>query len=208
MTTTRRYISPKREAAAAATRRAILEAFRDQLLDPGRDSLSPTDAAAAAGCSVRTVHGHFPTGESRVEALAVLLEEELYGRDVPLPTSADGLADHYRTIHRAALDSPLTEALVSRSGEWRQVRSQRRAERLAALRRVVTAIGAPVGPTEDALAVLLTLAGGEVTMIMRDQAGLDETRIPDAVAHTVELIVANLQEVAQRAPIDGSDSDG
>lgn len=196
MSTTRRYVSPKREAKAAATRRAILEAFRDQLMEPSRDSLSPTDAAAAVGCSVRTVHGHFPTGESRIEALAALLEEELYAERLALPTSADDLPDHYRTIHQAALDSPFTEALVSRSGEWRQVRSRRRADRLDAVRRVVAAIGAPADRTEDATAVLLSLAGGEVTLLLRDQAGLAADRIPEALAHTVELIVADLRQAA------------
>ena len=71
MSPTRSYVSPKREAQAAATRQAILEAFCAQLLDEGRDDLSPTEAAAAAGCSVRTVHTHFPTRESRVESSSV-----------------------------------------------------------------------------------------------------------------------------------------
>lgn len=204
MSPTRRYVSPKREAKAAATRRAILEAFRDQLMEPGRDSLSPTDAAAAVGCSVRTVHGHFPTGESRIEALAALLEEELYAERLVLPTSADDLPEHYRTVHRAALDSPFTEALVSRSGEWRQVRSRRRGDRLEAVRQVVAAIGAPAERTEEATAVLLSLAGGEVTLLLRDQAGLAADRIPDALAHTVELIVADLRRAAAE---EGGDDD-
>lgn len=199
MTTTRRYDSTKRQAKAEATRRAILDAFRAQILDPGQDGLSPTDAAAAAGCSVRTVHGYFPTPESRVEALAALLEDELYDEPVTLPTSPDDLPGHYRTIHRAALASPLTAALVSQPGEWRQVRSRRRADRLAAVREVVADIGAPEEPTEQATAVLLTLAGGEVTMSMREQAQMDEARIPDAVAHTVELIVADLRRAATSA---------
>jgi len=52
----RRYVSPKREAQAAATRSAILDAFVEQLSDPGRNTLSPSEAAAQAGVSVRTVH--------------------------------------------------------------------------------------------------------------------------------------------------------
>ena len=198
MSTTRRYVSPKREAKAAATRRAIVEAFRDQLMEPNRDNLSPTDAAAAVGCSVRTVHGHFPTRESRIEALAAMLEEELYAERLALPTNADDLPDHYRTIHRAAVNSPFTEALVSRSGEWRQVRSRRRADRLEAVRRVVADIGAPAEHTEDATAMLLALAGAEVTLLLRDQAQLAADRIPETLAHTVELIVADLRQAAAR----------
>lgn len=199
MSGTRTYHSPAREAKAAATRQAVLEAFRDQLLDPGRDSLSPTDAAEAAGCSVRTVHGHFPTGESRIEALAELLDTEVYSDGPPQPTAADDLAEHYRTIHRAALASPLAEALVTQPGEFRKVRSHRRAARLEAVRRVVADIGAPGEPTENATAVLLALAGAEVAIHMRDEAGLDQDRIPDAIADTVELIVADLRRSAAAA---------
>ena len=56
MTSTRRYESPKRDAQAAATRNAILEAFVEQLSEPGRDNISPSDAAVRAGVSLRTVH--------------------------------------------------------------------------------------------------------------------------------------------------------
>ena len=123
-----------------------------------------------------------------------MVEKELYAERLVLPASADDLPGHYRAIHQAALDSPFTEALVSRSGELRQVRSRRRADRLEAVRRVVADIGAPVDCTEDATAVLLSLAGGEVTLFLRDQAGLAPDRIPDALAHTVELIVADLRQ--------------
>jgi AcrR family transcriptional regulator len=198
VSTARSYVSPKREAGVAATRQAILMAFRDQLLEGDRDTLSPTDAAERAGCSVRTVHGHFPTKESRVEALAEWLDEHLYPEPLRLPTSIEELPDHYRSIHRAALKSPLTTALVAQSGsEWREVRAARRADRLDAIRRVVDSIHAPVGATADATAVLLTLAGAEITMIMRDEVGLDQERIPDAIAHMVELIVEDLRATAR-----------
>lgn len=199
MSTTRKYDSPKREAQAADTRRAIVEAFREQLVEERRDTLSPTDAAARAGCSVRTVHDHFPTRDSRVDALAELLDEEIYSEAVAPPTSVDDLADHYRTIHRAALRSPLATALITHTGtEWREVRVRRRADRLDAVRQVVRSIGAPDDNTNDALGVLLALAGGEITVIMRDQFGFDEERTPDAIAHTVELIVADLRASASR----------
>ena len=44
MSTVRAYVSPKREAQAQATRTAILEAFAEQLSEPGRDKLSPSEA--------------------------------------------------------------------------------------------------------------------------------------------------------------------
>ena len=66
MSETRRYSSPKREAQALATRNAILEAFAEQLSEPGRDRLSPSEAAVRAGVSLRTVHVHFPNEASQI----------------------------------------------------------------------------------------------------------------------------------------------
>ena len=69
MTESRRYVSPKREAQAAATREAILQAFAEQLSQPDRTTLSPSEAAVRAGVSVRTVHLHFPNGDSQITAI-------------------------------------------------------------------------------------------------------------------------------------------
>ena len=74
MTDSRTYVSPKREAQAAATRDAILEAFADQLADPTCTALSPTDAAQRVGVSVRTVHNYFPDDDARIIALGEWLD--------------------------------------------------------------------------------------------------------------------------------------
>src|ERR1700736_3215866 len=69
MTEVRRYVSPRREAQAAATGEAILEAFAEQLSKPDRHTLSPSEAALRAGVSVRTVHLHFPNADSQIVAI-------------------------------------------------------------------------------------------------------------------------------------------
>lgn len=192
MTGTRRYVSPQREARAAATRQRILEAFRDQLI-AGHDTLSPSEAAAAAGCSVRTVHGYFPSRESRIEALAEWLDAQLYEEPVPNPTSIDDLPDHFRRIHRSALGLPLASALLAQRGsEWAEVRARRRGARLDAVRQVVADVGAPTAVTDETAAVLVELAGGEVSIGMRERSGLADDRICDAIARTVEVLVADL----------------
>ncbi|MEM7339626.1 MAG: hypothetical protein AAF467_13315 [Actinomycetota bacterium] len=198
MNASRRYDSTKRKAKAEATRQAILEAFRDQLLEPGRDSLSPTDAATQAGCSVRTVHSYFPTTESRVTALAEWLEDQFYTEPLPLPTSVADLHEHYRRIHLSAQTSPLAIAFITQAGqEWQDVRRARRADRLQAVRDSVEAVGAPDGATAQATAMLMALAGAEITMIMREQFAIDDEVTLDAITHTVDLIVADLERAAQ-----------
>jgi AcrR family transcriptional regulator len=194
MTSARRYVSPKREAQAAATREAILSAFAEQLSAGGRDKLSPSEAAARAGVSLRTVHFHFPNEESQIIALSGWLDRMLYPDGVVLAGGPDDLPRYYRDIHAMALRHPLTRALASsRSGVWQEVRNRRRIERLDAIRRAVKAIGAPPKATDEATAMLLSLSGADASYRLHDH-GLALEAIPDVIANTVALIVAQLQE--------------
>ena len=194
---TRRYVSPVRQAQALATREAILTAFAEQLADPARDKLSPSEAALRAGVSLRTVHTHFPNEESQVIALGEWLDAKFYPEGVTLASGPDDLARYFRDIHAMALKSPLTRAIaMSRGAAWREVRRLRRAARLDAIRRAVKAIGAPKKATEDATAMLLSLSGADASWPMHDLHGLPLARIPDVIANTVDLIVTQLKAQA------------
>src|SRR5215469_1272354 len=143
MTSVRRYVSPKREAQAAATREAILGAFAEQLSEPGRDRLSPSEAASRAGVSLRTVHFHFPNEESQILALSDWFERMFYPDGVVLASGPNDLPRYFRDIHAMALQHPLTRALATRSGVWTAVRQTRRVKRLDAIRKAIKAVGAP-----------------------------------------------------------------
>ena len=197
MSRARVYISPKREAQAAATREAILEAFVAQLSE-GRDTLSPSDAAARAGVSLRTVHTHFANNESQIIALGEYFDRHFYPNGVVVASGPDDLARYFHDIHQNALLSPLTRVLAtSQSPVWKQVRQKRRARRLDAIRAAVKAIGAPPRATEDATAMLLSLSGADASWPMHDLYGLPLERIPDVIANTVALIVEQLRAQAQ-----------
>ncbi|RYG36994.1 MAG: TetR/AcrR family transcriptional regulator [Burkholderiales bacterium] len=197
MTETRRYVSPKREAQAAATREAILGAFAEQMSEPGRIKLSPSEAAMRAGVSLRTVHVHFPNEESQVVALGEWFDQKLYPQGVVLCAGPDDLARYFRDIHRMALKHPFTRALVSDRGVWRDIRKSRRTARLEAIRHAVKAIGAPKRATEGATAQLLALSGADASLPMHDH-GLPLERVPDVIANTVQLIVNQLKEQARK----------
>lgn len=196
MSQTRRYVSPKRDAQAAATREAILDAFAEQLSEPGRDKLSPSEAALRAGVSLRTVHFHFPNEESQVVALGAWFDRVLYPQGVVLCAGPDDLARYFRDIHRAALKHPISRILTSDKGVWREMRKTRRAARLDAIRKAVKAIGAPKRATEDATAMLLSLSGADASWPMHDH-GLPLDRVPDVIANTVQLLVDQLREQAK-----------
>ena len=186
----RKYVSPKRQAQAAATREAILTAFADQVSE-GRE-LSPSDAAAQAGVSVRTVHTHFPNYESQMAALGEWFDAQIFpGGFVPAQGPED-LPRYFRDIHTMALASPLARALASRRMRWPEVRQRRRRARLDAIRKAVKDIGAPRRATEDATALLLSLSGIDASWPMHEMYGLPLDRIPDVIADNVRLIVENL----------------
>jgi len=194
----RPYVSPKRQAQVAATRDAILQAFAEQLSDPDRSALSPSEAARRAGVSVRTVHLHFPTADDQFVALGEWFDRLFYPKGVRVAEGPDDLARYFHDIHEMALKTPLTRALATaRSPAWREVRQRRRAERLDAIRTSVAAIGAPRRATEDATAMLLALSGADASWTMHDY-GLPLERIPDAIARTVQLVLEDLAGAAAR----------
>ncbi len=189
----RAYKSEKREARAAATRNAILEAFADQLLEPGRTTLSPSEAAKSAGVSVRTVHTHFPNYESQITGLAEYYDAELYPGGVVLATGPDDLPRYYRDIHAMALQNRLSWVLATNPVFAGEIRLKRRSERLDAIRNAVREIEAPRKKSEEALAMLLSLSGADASWPMHDLYGLSLDRIPDVIANTVWLIVEDLR---------------
>jgi AcrR family transcriptional regulator len=194
MTEARRYVSAKREAQAAATRDAILAAFAEQLSDPGRTTFSPKEAATRAGVSVRTVHHYFPNADSQILGLAEWFDAQVYPQAVPIAAGPDDLARYFREIHANALKTPIARALASyRSPVWNEVRARRRAARLDAIRQSVAEIGAPSRDTEDATAMLLSLAGADISWPMHESYGLPIDRIPDTIAGTVQLVVEQLK---------------
>lgn len=199
MTASRRYVSPKRDAQAAATREAILRAFAEQLSSPGRTTLSPSEAARRAGVSVRTVHMHFPTADDQIIALAEWFDRDFYPTGIQVARGPDDLARYFREVHEGALKWPITRALTrGQSPVWREVRQRRRAERLDAIRLSVAAIGAPRRPAEEATATLLAMSGAEFAWTMHDY-GLPLDQIPGTIAQAVQLIVDDLQATAARS---------
>jgi len=196
VTASRPYVSPSRQAQAAATREAILQAFADQLSERSRDTLSPLDAARQAGVSVRTVHLYFPNLESQMRALGEWYDRQLSLDGVPMAQGPDDLPRYFRDIHSVALTSPHRAVAVALL-QWPDIRQPRRAPRLEAIRRSVAAIGAPSMPTEDATTVLLSLSGLDASWMMHDLYGLPIERIPDAIANTVRLVVDDLRTQAQ-----------
>jgi hypothetical protein len=106
----------------------------------------------------------------------------------------DDLPRYFREIHANALASPLSRALATSSGEvWQTVRQSRRAKRLDAISAAVEAVGAPAQATAEATAMVLRLSGADASWPLHDSYGLPLDRVPDVIAHAVDLIIRDLR---------------
>jgi AcrR family transcriptional regulator len=78
----RRYVSPRREAQAAETRRLVLDAARRLFEDGGYSATTVPAVAAAAGVAVKTVYLSF---ESKSGLLRAVWEARLGGQEESTP---------------------------------------------------------------------------------------------------------------------------
>ena len=125
-TRTRTYDSPHRQAQQEETRRRIVEAFIEQLADPGTTDLSPSAAARSRPLGANGAPS-LPRRRCAARGGRQALEARMFPVPVVLPTTPAELVEMVREVYRAAEDHlPLLRALV-RSRVGTDVRRRRRA---------------------------------------------------------------------------------
>ena len=85
--TKRPYTSPTRKEHAELTRRRILDALIELMVDERPGTISIPAVARRANVSVRTVYHHFATKEALFDALPDAARERTGGLDLPDPHS-------------------------------------------------------------------------------------------------------------------------
>ena len=96
-------MSPTRKAHADETRRSIVRALVDLLVEEGPASISIPRVARRAGVSVRSVYHYFPTKEALFDGVREAMPELVDAPDgtvPPTPTSPDELAEALPAIFR------------------------------------------------------------------------------------------------------------
>lgn len=192
---TRRYSSPRRREQAEATRQRILTAFVRQLGRPGALDINVTEAARDAGVAVRTVYHYFPDRRARVEGIAAWTLEGIGPVDHPLET-ADDIAGYARAAYaRAERHEDLMRAGTV-AGLSADVHLARHLRTRTRIRQLLADIGAPGPETERAAAVVAVIESSEGGVALIDMQGLTFTEAADAVAETIDAIVARLRSLA------------
>ncbi len=118
----------------AQTRRAILDALAEEIVESSATGFSIQQVADRAGVTHRTVYNHFPTRRALNDAFAVHVEEELaaavdWGRPpdatMTVGTLASVLPDAYASFERRSLYVHAYVMLMIASGEPAQVTRDR-----------------------------------------------------------------------------------
>jgi len=89
------------EAQRGNTRRAILDALAEVIVECGGFGFSVQQVADRAGVTHRTVYNHFPTREALNDAFAVYVEDELAERLGGAPADPSSLGDIARVVEEA-----------------------------------------------------------------------------------------------------------
>ena len=96
-------------------------------------------------------------------------------------------------LQACAVGGRCCRSTTRRGRAWQPVRRSRRSKRLEAIRAAVQAVGAPPQANAEATAMVLRLSGADASWPLHDSYGLPLDRIPDVIAHTVELIIRDLR---------------
>ncbi len=190
--------STLREAHRADTRRRILEALGELLVEEHPATLSMPAVARRAGVSVATVYRYFPSKEALIEGGSEIADQflELGGP----PATVDDLEAFLRHSARSfAAWSALVQAQMA-SPLGREIRRRRLPRSLAAVRDALAIAGVdPTSPDGDRLVRLITTFTSSVAIL--DLVERQEM-LPDQVAAeltwAVQALVRATRDEQQR----------
>ncbi len=198
----RRYDASRRQAAAAATRRAILEAARELFLTRGYASTTMPEIASRAGVALDTVYA---AAGRKPAIFRELIETAISGQDQAVPSEerdyvqaiqAEPDAARKLEIYAAALTriqvrlAPLLAVVQAAAhadpelaGLWRAI-GERRAERMTSLAGVLEATGRLAVPAAQAADFIWATNSSEFFLLLTRDRGWSEGLFESWLART------------------------
>jgi AcrR family transcriptional regulator len=183
-----------REQHAEFTRDAILRALAQLLEVENPGDIAMPDVARKAGVALRTVYRYFTTREELLAAAADWLNEQRFG-GVPFGDTVDEIPRIFRQACERWDEHPQLVRAMALSQAGRRVRSHRRVQRLAALRRALVAVTdrLPKREQRQAFAVLAYLENMLAWVTMRDEGGLTSREAGEAVEWAMRTLIDDLR---------------
>jgi AcrR family transcriptional regulator len=193
------------------TKRRILAAVNELLVEGHPATLSFPAVARRAEVSVPTVYRYFPNKEALLDAAAESIDartREWLGQDAPVPGEMLYQFIH-RSWHELAANLPAVRAshLTSLGRDLRSRRNEGRRRNA-----VGTAIGGGVDPTtedgERLVRAILTIASSSTLLEQVDRLGLTVDQAVDDVVWIIEAITAATREGQSTSGEGGHDRAG
>ena len=183
-----------REQHAEFTRDAILRALAQLLEVENPGDIAMPDVARKAGVALRTVYRYFTTREELLAAAADWLNEQRFG-GVPFGDTVDEIPRIFRQACERWDEHPQLVRAMALSQAGRRVRSHRRVQRLAALRRALVPVTdrLPKREQRQAFAVLAYLENMLAWVTMRDEGGLTSREAGEAVEWAMRTLIEDLR---------------
>lgn len=181
---------------AEFTRRILLEAAQQVILDNDVEEFSIQKVAEQAGVSHRTVYRYFSSRRELLDALTEWIEDNVLAETGYPPTAAGDIGetvhkvydqfDRYAPYYRASV------VLASRGDHIDPERLRVRSEQLhAALSEVLQSLGEV--QAREAYTVIRLLVSAQAWLAMRDRFGLREGEAGDAVHWAIDALVDALR---------------
>lgn len=194
-TATRSYRSPLRERQAAETRRTILAAAAERILDDGIPDFSVREVASQAGVSERTVYYHFPNRQAVLDALADWVDEQLRERRLHAdPEDIDDLSGRIGAIFAAFEEIGAPVRAMARLSAAGGRKADATAARTEGFRRRFAPLldQLPEDEAKRRFAVLRHLVTTNTWVTLRDGYGLDGDDAARAIVWAMEVLVQHL----------------
>ena len=171
-----------RDRLTDETRRVILDAMVEQLVDTGAFEFSMFELARRANMSPRTIYRHFPSREALFDALSVRVNEQIgfHGYPTTFETAIDLVRKLFPSFDQNA---PLMMAqLETRKG--REFRSHARKERTQAVATAVEQAAPHVDSQRKryCVAAITCLMSSDAWQRLRLSMNMDGTESGEAVA--------------------------
>lgn len=181
---------------AEFTRRLLMEAAQQVILDNAVEEFSIQKVAEQAGVSHRTVYRYFTSRRELLNALTDWIEESVAAESGYPPTSPEGVG---KTIHKVydQFDryAPYYRASVMLASRGEQIQLHGQETRGRQLRESLSAVLDPLDPVqaEEAYVVIRLLVSAQAWLAMRDRFGLGEGEAGAAVEWAIDALVSALR---------------
>lgn len=178
------------------TRRVIVTALADLVIEGGVQAVSVREIAERAGVSQRTIYNHFPDRQALLDGLAQVIDEEFSRFDIAEPDTLDDFRDVMPGAFRAlASNERMVQAYVMLAiGARAQAGArQRRTERLAGILRRELPIDAGSGQVEAITGVMRLLFSATAFYQLTNDHGLAPDRAGRTIQWVLDLVIDELE---------------